>query len=124
VLLDKLSTVELYPDGDPEQMIDPAQLAGLLELANMEHQDQPLFLLGHGVENPADGIHGDEEYLYIVEFPPQSPFNEPSKWTVKLSGHSAFPRWDGPADEAFERANWQFKGPLEHALEELVAEPA
>jgi len=41
-----------------------------------------------------------------------------------VSGHSAFPRWDGPTEEAFERASWQFHGPLEHALEELVAEPA
>jgi hypothetical protein len=26
-----------------------------------------------------------------------------SEWTIKVSGHPAFPRWDGPADEAFER---------------------
>jgi hypothetical protein len=80
--------------------------------------------LGHGVENPADGIHGDEEYLYVVELPTRNPFDEPAKWTVKVSGHSAFPRWDGATDEAFERASWQFNGPLEHALEEMVAEPA
>jgi len=35
----------------------------------------------------------------------------------------AFPRWDGPTEEAFERASWQFHGPLEQALEEIVAEP-
>ena len=29
----------------------------------------PLFLLGHGVEDPADGVHGDKEYLYVVEIP-------------------------------------------------------
>ena len=75
-------------------------------------------------KNPADGIHGDEEYLYIVELPTRSPFDEPAEWTIKVSGHSAFPRWDGPTDEAFERASWQFHGTLEHALEELVAEPA
>jgi len=49
---------------------------------------------------------------------------EPAEWSVKVSGHSAFPWWDGPTDEAFERACWQFHRPLEHALEEMVAEPA
>jgi hypothetical protein len=124
VFLDKLSTVDLYLDGDPERTIDADQPSDLLEPANMEHLDQPLFLLGHGVENPADGIHGDEEYLYVVELPTRNPFEEPSEWTVKVSGHSAFPRWDGPTENAFERASWQFHGPLEHALEEIVAEPA
>jgi len=90
----------------------------------MEHLDQPLFLLGHGVENPADGIHGDEEYLYVVELPTTNAFDEPTEWTVKVSGHSAFPRWDGPADEAFERASWQFRGSLEDALAELVRDEA
>jgi len=124
VFLDKLSTIDLYLDGDPDRTIDAAQPADFLEPTNMEHLDQPLFLLGHGVENPADGIHGDEEYLYVVELPTRNQFDEPAEWTVKVSGHSAFPRWDGPTDEAFERASWQFHGLLEHALEELVAEPA
>ena len=51
-----------------------------------EHLDQPLFLLGHGVEGPADGVHGDKEYLYVVEIPT----TKGAEWTVKLSGHSAF----------------------------------
>ena len=124
VFLDKLSTVGLYVDGDPERTIDAARPADLLEPANMEHLDQPLFLLGNGIENPADGIHGDEEYLYIVELPTENPLDEPAEWTIKVSGHSAFPRWDGPTDEAFERASWQFHGSLENALAELVTEPA
>jgi len=69
-------------------------------------------------------IHDDEEYLYVVELPTRNPFDEPAEWTVKVSGHSSFPRWDGPTDNAFEQASWQFAGPLEQALEELVAEPA
>ena len=91
MFLDKLSTIDLYLDGEPERTIDAAQPADLLEPGNMEHLDQPLFLLGHGVENPADGIHGDEEYLYVVELPTTNPFDEPAEWTVKVSGHSAFP---------------------------------
>ncbi|MBB6645743.1 hypothetical protein [Halobellus ruber] len=124
VFLDKLSTVDLYLDGDPERTIDAAQPADLLEPSNMEHLDQPLFLLGHGVENPADGIHGDEEYLYVVELPTENSFDEPTEWTVKVSGHSAFPRWDGPINEAFERASWQFHGSLKDALAELVRDEA
>ena len=79
VFLDKLSTVGLYLDGDPDRIIDAAQSANLLAPANMEHLDQPLFLLGHGVENPADGIHGDEEHLYVVELPTENPFDEPAE---------------------------------------------
>ena len=124
VFLDKLSTVDLYLDGRPERTIDAAKPADLLDPANMEHLDQPLFLLGHGVENPADGIHGDEEYLYVVELPTTNAFDDPAEWTVKVSGHSAFPRWDGPTDEAFERANWQFHGSLNDALTELVRDEA
>jgi len=41
-----------------------------------------------------------------------------------VSGHSGFLRWDGPTDEAFERASCQFNGPFEKALREVVAEPA
>jgi hypothetical protein len=124
VFLDKLSTIDLYLDGDPERTIDAAQPADLLEPANMEHLDQPLFLLGHGVENPVDGIHGDEEYLYVIELTTRNPFDEPAEWTVKVSGHSAFPRWDGPTDEAFERASWQFDGPLSGAIDELLSQSA
>jgi len=85
----------------------------------MEHLDQPLFLLGHGVENPADGIHGDEEYLYVVELPTGNTFDKPGEWSVKVSDHCGFTPWDGPADEAFDRATWQFEGPLTVALEEV-----
>jgi hypothetical protein len=106
VFLDKLSTVDRYLDGNPERTIDAAQPADLLESANMERLDQPLFLLGHGVENPADGIHGDKEYFYVVEVPTRNPFEEPSEWTVKVSGRSAIPRWDSPTEEAFRRASW------------------
>jgi hypothetical protein len=122
VFLDKLSTTDLYLDGDPER-IDAAKPVDFLEPANMEHLDYPLFLLGHGVENPVDGIHGDEECLYIVELPTRNPFDEPAEWTVKVSGHSAFPRWDGQTDKAFERASWQFEGELSTSIDELLAEP-
>jgi hypothetical protein len=59
-----------------------------------------------------------------VELPTENPLDEPTEWTVKVSGHSAFPRWDGPTDEAFEWASWQFHGSLEDALTELVRDEA
>jgi hypothetical protein len=124
VFLDKLSTVSLYLDGQLERTIDATQPADLLEPANMEHLDQPLFLLGHGVENPADGIHGDEEHLYVVEIPTREAFDESTEWTVKVSEHAGFPRWGGLTGEAFERASWQFQGPLADALAEFATESA
>lgn len=44
-------------------------------------------------------------------------------WFVKVSEHDGFPRWDGPTGEAFERAAWQFEGPLSGATEEPDADP-
>jgi len=124
LFLNTLSTMTLYVDEGRDRSIHADQPSDLLDPDNMEHLDQPMFLLGHGVENSADGIHGDEEYLYVVELPTRNPFEGPAEGTVKVSGHSAFPRWDGPPEEAFERARWQFHSPLEHALEKLVAEQA
>lgn len=124
VFLNKLSTMGLYVDGKPARTIDAAQPADLLDPANMAHLDQPLFLLGHGIENPADGIHGDEEYLYVVELQTQHPHTESSAWTVKVSEHAGFPRWEGPTDEAFERAQWQFQGSLAAAVDELITDPS
>jgi len=123
LLLDTLGTMELYLDDAPDRSIRADDPADLLNPANMEHLDQPLFLLGHGVENPADGIHGDEEYLYVVELPTQNAFDEPGEWFVKVSEHCGFPRWDGPTEDAFNRTTWQFHGPLTEAIDELIAEP-
>ena len=123
LLLDKLGTMELYLDGDPDRGIRVDDPADILNPANMEHLDQPMFLLGHGVENPVDGIHGDEEYLYVVELPSRTGFDVSGEWSVKVSEHCGFPRWDGPTEEAFDRVEWQFEGPLTVALEELLAEP-
>ncbi|RZV05082.1 hypothetical protein BDK88_4321 [Natrinema hispanicum] len=124
IFLETVSSMSLYVDEGRERSIRADQPDDLLDPSNMEHLEQPLFLLGHGVENPDTGIHGDEKYLYIVELPSRNPFDEPAEWTVKVSDHAGFPRWDGPTDEAFEQATWQFQGSLEAALEELQAESA
>ncbi len=31
----------------------------------------------------SDGIHGDEEYLYVRKLPAQNPFEKPATWTVR-----------------------------------------
>lgn len=51
--IDTLSTMTLYVDEGRDQSIHADQPSDLLEPVNMEHLDQPLLLLGHGVENPA-----------------------------------------------------------------------
>lgn len=122
LFLEKLGSMDFYLDRDPDRSIRADKPADLLDPANMEHLDQPLFLLGHGVENPANGIHGDEEYLYVIEMPTTDPLEAPVEWTVQVSTHCGFPRWDGPTGEAFDRASWQFEGPLSAAVNELLAE--
>ena len=87
--------------------------------------DQPPFLLGYDVEDPARGIHGDEEYLYVVELP-EFEFGaaEPSPdWTVRVSEHCGFPRWDEPTDRSFEEASWAYEGSLGEAMVELGIDP-
>lgn len=49
-----------------DQVVTSFGNSDLLEPGNVEHLDKPLFLPGHGVENPADVIHDDEEYRYVV----------------------------------------------------------
>jgi hypothetical protein len=65
---------------------------------------QPFFLMGYGVEQVGD-IHGDEEYLYVVDV-------AGDEWTVKVSEHAAF-----PTEDAFENAEWAYEAPLPEAVE-------
>jgi hypothetical protein len=128
IFLNKLQGMGLYMDrdggfggsfsaDDVQAFIVENDVSGIAAL------EQPHFLLGYGVETPDSGIHGDEEYLYVVELPTRNPFDGPGDWTVKVSAHNGFPRWDGPTEEAFERATWQYEGSLSAAIDELVAEP-
>jgi hypothetical protein len=96
----------------------PDSVAGVLETEDWQgKQVTPSYLLGHGVEDPSCGIHGDEEYIYIIELPARRPFDEPSEWRVKVSEHCGFPRWDADGTEqAFEVADWKFEGTLEEAM--------
>ena len=108
IFLDKLGTFDrLYFNSDDERRkidsLDPEDW----------DVDQPFFLLGHGVEDPRAGIHGDEEFLYkIVEEVKEGG----REMTLKISND--FPTWDDEdTDVAFEKANWRFEGTLEEAME-------
>lgn len=96
----------------------PDSVAGVLEPENwQEKRVTPSYLLGHGVEDPSRGIHGDEEYIYVVQLPTRGPFEEPDDWNIKISEHRGFPRWEDDTEQAFEVAEWQFEGTLERAIE-------
>ena len=99
----------------------PDTVTGMLEPGEWEGvETTPSYLLGHGVEDPSCGIHGDEEYLYQIEIPPRDPFDEPSEWRVKVSDHCRFPLWNKEGTEqAFDIVDWQFEGTLTEAMSNL-----
>ncbi|OYR49675.1 hypothetical protein DJ73_17365 [Halorubrum sp. Ea1] len=120
VFLEKLRSMALYldPTRSPERRLDVSSPADVCDPSRMQHLSQPLFLLGHGLEDPRQGIHGDEAYLYIVAIPPyEIEHVEPPAWQVAVSEACGFPRWDAQTDEAFGEATWEFEGPLVEAIE-------
>jgi hypothetical protein len=124
VFLEKLTSISLYldPNRGPERRLDAVSPADVCDPARMHHLSQPLFLLGHGVEDPRAGIHGDEEYLYVVAIPEYTVEQvEPPTWEVAVSEPCGFPRWDANTDAAFSEATWQFEGSLLEGYREFVA---
>jgi hypothetical protein len=129
IFLSNLQGMGLYVDRDGEyggslRSRDIMALIRENDVSALDSLDQPHFLLGYGVEDPDSGIHGDEEYLYVVELPTRTPMEGPGDWTVRVSTHNGFPRWDGPTEEAFARATWQYEGTLSGAIDALVPKPA
>lgn len=84
----------------------------------------PQFLLGYGVEDPRDGIHGDEEWIYEVILRPwkerEYDETEGAKVIIKIS--SRFPTMTENREDAFEKADWDFEGTLEEAYNEYILE--
>ena len=116
--LEKCRGMSLYLDRGPGREIAAETPTEVLDPRNWVDLDQPLFLLGYGVEDPARGIHGDEEYLYVVELP-EFDVGRPDDtldWTVTVSEHCGFPRWDDSTEDAFEEASWAYAGPLIEAM--------
>lgn len=120
VFLDKLASMRLYldPDRQPDRRIEAHSPADVCQPNRIQHLSQPLFLLGHGIEDPRAGIHGDEEYLYIVGIPPYKIGHiEPPTWEIAVSKQYGFPRWDVQTGGAFGEADWQFEGTLSDGVE-------
>jgi hypothetical protein len=118
ILVDKLQYIGHTIESESDTYSDwPDTVAEILDPENWKQVDAtPTYLLGHAVENPSCGIHGDEEYLYVVQLPTRSPLEDPKEWRVKISEHCGFPRWDDPSEDAFEVADWQFEGTLADAI--------
>ena len=119
VFLEKLTSIPLYLDPSREagRRVDATSPADICNPTRMQHLSQPLFLLGHGIEDPRAGIHGDEEYLYIVAIPPHDLEQvEPPAWQVAVSEACGFPRWDAQTERAFSEATWKFEGSLADAI--------
>lgn len=75
--------------------------------------DQPLYLLGHGVEDPKDGLHGDEEFAYEVDLTDRD-------WLVKISDHLLSYSIEDVSKMSFKDLPWNFEGKLEEAYKKYV----
>ena len=121
ILVDKLQYITHTTESKNETYSNwPDTIDSVLDPEAWNQVDAtPTYLLGHGVEDPSCGIHGDEEYLYVIELPARNPFENPANWKIKISEHCGFPRWDGPTEDAFDVADWQFEGTLSEAIAEV-----
>jgi hypothetical protein len=124
LFLDTCSVMPLYLPADDDRCDDSRAMdvttpRETVQPKAMAELDQPLFLLGNAVEDPATGIHGDEEFLYEIDVP-EGPSADLVEWTVRVSTHCGFPRWDGPTAAAFDQATWQFEGSLPEAHDKFV----
>jgi hypothetical protein len=98
-----------FENNDPNYI--PARFpVELLDHDTHRNAGRATYLLSYGVENPADGIHGDEEWIYEI--------NTEMGWTVKVS--SDFGRRSDSNVDPWKRATWEFKGPLTDAVEEYA----
>jgi hypothetical protein len=121
LLVDKLLRIErIFRSHDRLYEQYPASVVELLDIEFWQDTEiTPSYLLGHSVEDPGCGIHGDEEYLYEIELPSRDILEESTEWRVKISEHCGFPRRNKKIQRAFELADWQFNGPLSEALSEV-----
>lgn len=123
IFLCKLRGMRFYLDRDEDAYggnLSPESPMELTKAETFKEVDQPHFLLGYGVEDPEQGIHGDEEWLYVVEIDRvEGPAGMTSSvWNVKISNN--FPTWDENTEDAFEEAEWEFEGTLSEALDKYM----
>jgi len=119
VFFGKLQGMRLYYGGSWEDARDygPEEIQTtnpyrVLDPEEFEEFRQPHFLMGYGVE-PVGKWHGDEEYLYEVNFEGDGSAN------VRVAGRGDFPRWDELDDldstDPWDEVQWSFAGSLDGA---------
>jgi len=119
VFFGKLRGMRLYYGGSWEDARDygPDEIQTtnpyrVLDPEEFEEFSQPHFLMGYGVE-PVGKWHGDEEYLYEVNFEGDGSAN------VRVAGRGDFPRWDELDDldstDPWDEVQWSFAGSLDGA---------
>lgn len=126
IFLDKLNRMQFsFRDSDADPL-DPE---------TWDSDGYLSFLGGHGVEDPSNGIHGDEEYLYVVEVPYHSRGENGGNWQVKVSEHGGFPepkvelvngetrgRDFEEGETSFDYATWDYEGSLDGAVSRYTDE--
>lgn len=131
ILLQKLRMMRLNIENTEEDVAEykekntfvPDEPTDLLDLENFKELGQPMFMFGHGVENPEDGLHGDEEYVYLVDITPQHKKYEKDEWKIKVSEHGGNPSWDELDElvgDPFHHTDWEFEGKLDNAFDKYV----
>lgn len=119
VFFGKLRGMRLYYGGSWEDARDygPDEIQTtnpyrVLDPEEFEEFRQPHFLMGYGVE-PVGKWHGDEEYLYEVNFEGDGSAN------VRVAGRGDFPRFsemdDLDSNDPWEEVQWSFAGSLDGA---------
>lgn len=118
VFISKLQDLEQMSRCQNEIYSDlPETVQEVLNIENWQDIEiTPRYLLGHGVEDPASGIRGNEDFLYLIELPGISD----ADWQVKIAAREHFPRWDSEnSTQAFEDADWGFSKTLGEAVDEI-----
>jgi hypothetical protein len=118
VFFGKLRGMRLYYGGAWEeereigQEIRTSNPYRVLDPEEFEQFRQPHFLMGYGVE-PVGPWHGDEEWLYEVNF------DRDGSATVRVADSRDFPRWDEldelETDDPWDEVQWSFAGSLDGA---------
>ena len=120
VFFGKLRGMRLYYSGSWEDSrgIMPGEIQTtnpyrVMDPEEFEAFNQPHFLMGYGVE-PVGEWHGDEEWLYEVNF------DRSGDVTVRVADSSDFPRWDEldelDSDDPWDEVNFSFAGTLDGAF--------
>lgn len=119
IFVDRLWKVERTFRESSEQF--PQSVMEILEIDSWaDKQPSPSYFRGHSIEDPSQGIHGDEEFLYLVEISEV----RSADWKVRVAGSADFPRWGADdINRAFEVAEWKFESSLEDALSKLDQKP-